>query len=436
MPPEIIGVITIALLLPLIILGIHVALALGVLSILGMWWITGNLNIALNLVGNTAYATVNDYVFGVAPMFMLMGLLANLSGSSDDAYNAAQIIFRRIRGGIAMATVMANAIFAAITGTSVASAAIFSKIAVPQMERLGYQRRFSLGTVTGSSVLGMLIPPSYYLIVYGIVTEESIGKLFVAGVGPGLVLLVVYIIGIVVMGKLRPETMGELPEIEGFDSQMVSTFLKPWPIVVLVALVIGGIYGGFFTPTEAGGIGAAGALVLAIAKKRMNKNALWDVVMETGYTTASIYFLIITAAMYSRMLTISGLPSLISGYVAALDVAPLVIIIAFCMIFIVLGAFLDGTSIMVLSIPLMYPIVTGLGFDAIWFGVLTVFACEMGLLTPPFGLCVFVVKSAVECECTVEDIFFGAFPFLIMMTLVLCLLLVFPGITLWLVRQM
>ena len=158
MTPEIIGVITIALLLPLIIMGIHVALALGVLSILGVWWITGSLDIAINLVGNTAYATVNDYVFGVAPMFMLMGLLANLSGSSDDAYNAAQIIFRRIRGGIAMATVMANAIFAAITGTSVASAAIFSKIAVPQMERLGYQRRLSLGTVTGSSVLGMLIP--------------------------------------------------------------------------------------------------------------------------------------------------------------------------------------------------------------------------------------------------------------------------------------
>jgi C4-dicarboxylate transporter, DctM subunit len=429
MDPLHIALLTILMLMVAILMGVHVGVALAAISLVGMWWITGNFYVGAKLLATTSYKAVMDYIFGVVPMFVLMGLLANLSGASKELYNSANAVFGRMKGGLGIATVMANAVFAAITGVSVASAAVFSKIAMPQMSRLGYNKRFALGTVAGSSVLGMLIPPSILLIIYGVLAEEAIGKLFMAGIIPGLLMTLVLSAGIYIMVLARPQIGGnQLAEERGG----LSAFLKPWAFIVLIGVVLGGIYAGFFTPTEAGAIGAFGAFILVILKGRMNLKTLWSTLLETGYTTASIFFLLISAQMYSRMLTISGLPAETSEWVTSLPVAPIVIIIMFVLIFVMLGAILDSTSILLVTIPLLLPVVKSLNYDVIWFGVVSVVAVEMGLLTPPFGMVVYAMKASLVETATLEDIFAGSFPFLLMILLVLILLIMFPWLSVWL----
>ena len=437
MEPTTIALITIGILMVAILCGVYVGVALAATSVLGLWLIKGSFTAGLMILGSTSYRAVMDYVFGVVPMFILMGLLANLSGASKELYDSANALFARIRGGLGIATVLANAIFAAITGVSVASAAVFSKIAIPQMERLGYDKRFALGTVAGSSVLGMLIPPSILLIVYGILTEEAIGKLFAAGVIPGILLSVVLSIGIYIMVLMKPSIGGERPVVDENEQQhFFRTLFRPWAFLVLIALVLGGIYIGWFTPTEAGAIGAMGAFLLSAIKRQLSVTALWNVLLETGYSTASIFFLLITAQMYSRMLTISGLPGKVSGFVTAMPVAPIVIILMFMAIFLILGAFLDSTSILLVTIPLMMPAITSLNYNLIWFGVVSVVAVETGLLTPPFGMVVYAMKATLGDQTTIEEIFAGSFPFLIMMLVVLAILIAFPGLSTWLPSMM
>lgn len=433
MDPIVIALITIMLLMVAILLGIHVGVALALMSVIGMWWITGNFMVAIKLLGTTSYRAVMDYIFGVIPMFVLMGLLANLSGASKQLYDAANMLMARLRGGLGIATVIANAIFAAITGVSVASAAVFSKIAIPQMLRLGYDHKFSLGIVAGSSVLGMLIPPSILLIIYGVLTEEAIGKLFIAGIVPGILLSIVLALGIYLMVLIRPDFGGGRPEIKkiGFKNFLYTLF-KPWTFIALICLVLGGIYLGFFTPTEAGAIGAFGAFILALVKGKMKWKDLWKTLLETGYTTASIFFLLISAQMYSRMLTVSGLPSETSKFVTALAVPPIVVIIMFVVIFLILGAILDSSSILLVCIPLMLPVIHTLNYNIIWFGIVSVVAVEMGLLTPPFGMVVYAMKSSLEEDVTIEEIFMGSFPFLLMIAFVLSLLILFPWLSVWL----
>lgn len=433
MEPTTIALITIGILMIAILCGVYVGVALAATSVLGLWLIKGSFTAGLMILGSTSYRAVMDYVFGVVPMFILMGLLANLSGASKELYDSANALLARIRGGLGIATVLANAIFAAITGVSVASAAVFSKIAIPQMERLGYNKRFALGTVAGSSVLGMLIPPSILLIVYGILTEEAIGKLFAAGVIPGILLSVVLSLGIYIMVLIKPSLGGERPVVDETEQRhLFRTLFRPWAFLVLIALVLGGIYIGWFTPTEAGAIGAMGAFLLSIIKRQMSVTALWNVLLETGYSTASIFFLLITAQMYSRMLTISGLPGKVSAFVTAMPVAPILIILMFMGIFFILGAFLDSTSILLVTIPLMMPAITTLNYNLIWFGIVAVVAVETGLLTPPFGMVVYAMKATLGDQTTIEEIFAGSFPFLIMMLIVLAILIAFPGLSTWL----
>ena len=430
MDPLFIGIFSIFLLLGAILLGIHVGISLASVSVIGVWWITGDLNIALKLLGATSYRGVMDYVFGVLPMFILMGSLANVSGASKELYDAANMIFSKVRGALAITTVLANAVFAAITGVSVASAAVFSRIAVPEMKRLGYDHRFALGTVAGSSVLGMLIPPSGLLIIYGILSEEAIGRLFVAGIFPGIVMGGVLALGIYLMVLVKPELGGMRPEFKDLSGAgMVRAILAPWTVVVLVAVVLGGIYAGFFTPTEAGAIGAFGALLLALFKGRLNRNSLWKTLLETGYVSASIFLLLICAQMYSRMLVISGLAAHFSRFVTSLPIPSFMVILMFILVFIALGAILDSTSILLVCIPLMLPAVKSLGYDPIWFGIVAVVAVEMGLLTPPFGMVVYAMKAVLTDETTIEDIFRGSFPFVFMIFIVLIILIAFPWLS-------
>ena len=428
-----IAFLSIALMLLLIYSGMHVAIALIMLSFGGVWLLRGNFDIASNMLVLAFKDAISDYLFGVVPLFVLMGLLVAVAGIGRDTFEVAAQVFRRVMGGLGIATVAANAVFAAITGISIASAAVFTKVAVPEMIRHGYTPKFSVGVVAGSSVLGMLIPPSLLFILYGVLTEQSVGSLFIAGVIPGILLSVVYCIGIFAMGKWWPDFIGGprpgaaevAPEHLMGLGEMAN---KLFPIVLLVALVLGGIYGGYFTPTEAGAAGALGALVISVAKRRLTWASFWQVLVQTGHTTSSICFLIIGASLYSRMLAMSGMPGWLGSFVLESGMGATGILIALMLVIIALGTILDSASIMLLTLPIAIPILSGMNVDLIWLGVLTVLAVEIGLLTPPFGIAVFVVKATLgpDSKITLNEIFAGALPFAAMMLFVLILVFLFP----------
>jgi tripartite ATP-independent transporter DctM subunit len=426
-----IGLVSVALMLVLIYAGMYVAVALTLLSFLGVWIIRQDVGIASNLLALAVNDAISDYIFGVIPLFVLMGLLVAVADIGKDTFDVANQLLRRVRGGLGIATVAANAVFAAITGISIASAAVFTKVAVPEMLRHGHTKRFSVGVVAGSSVLGMLIPPSLLLILYGVLTEKSVGDLFIAGIIPGVLLAVAYAIGIVVMGRLWPSFVGGKAAASADDPPLMSVLEmagKMVPVVLLVALVLGGLYGGLFTAVEAGAVGAAGALVLAIAKRRLGWESLWRVLVETAHITAAICFLIIAASLYSRMLAISGVTELLRTLIVDSGFGFWGLLAIYVAIVLVLGTILDSSSIMLITIPLVLPALTGFGTDLIWFGIVTLLAVEIGLLTPPFGIAVFVIKATLgpASPITLNDIFAGAAPFAAIMFLMLLAVIAFP----------
>lgn len=435
MTPFEIGLFALAAMGVLVLTGMHVPIALMLCSFLGMWAIRGSPELAARMLGLAANDAIASYFFGVVPLFVLMGFIVSEAGLGRDAFDVGNTIFRRIRGGLGVGTVGANAIFAAITGISIASAAVFTKIAVPQMIRHGYKPRFAVGVVAGSSVLGMMIPPSLLLILYGILTEQSIGDLFIAGIGPGLLLALFFGLGIVLMAILTPGFVGS-PETPKDDALAGSELLiKGFPITLLIVLVLGGIYGGFFTPVEAGAIGAIGALVIGLIKGTLPPRALLKVLVDTGLVTASICFLIIAAQMYSRMLAFSGVPAGFGEFVATADIGFWSLMLLYVVVLVAMGMILDSSSIMLILVPLMLPVVQPMGIDLIWFGIVTVLAVEIGLLTPPFGISVYVIKSTLDdASIALGDIFRGAFPFALMMAMVLGLVLAFPVLATGLVR--
>jgi len=411
----------------------YVAVALTMLSFISVWLIRGDAGIAANLLALAVNDAISDYVFGVVPLFVLMGFLVSVAEIGKDTFQVANQALRRVHGGLGVATVAANAVFAAITGISIASAAVFTKVAVPEMLRHGYSPRFSVGVVAGSSVLGMLIPPSLLLILYGVLTERSIGDLFIAGIVPGIVLALSFAIGIVLMARFRPGWVFSdvTREHTGEDEPLIAVtemVAKMLPIAVLIALVLGGIYGGLFTPVEAGAVGAAGALIIAAAKRRLDWQVLWKVLVETAHITAAVCFLIISASLYSRMLAISGVTELLRGLILDTGFGFAGLLAAFILVALVLGTILDSSSIMLVTIPLALPALVGFQTDLIWFGIVTVIAIEIGLLTPPFGIAVYVIKSTLgnDSPITLKDIFAGAFPFAVIMFLVLLLVIAVP----------
>lgn len=411
----------------LVMMGMFVPIALIAMSFVGVWAIKGSPLLAAKMLGLAANDAISSYFFGVVPLFVLMGFLVSESGIGRDAFDVANALFRRIKGGLGVGTVAANAIFAAVTGISIASAAVFTRIAVPEMRRHGYTPRFAVGVVAGSSVLGMLIPPSLLLILFGLLTEQSIGDLFLAGVIPGILLALFFAGGVVAMAVFTPgfvgHDLGQGDEVYS-PAELAS---KGLPLVVLIGLVLGGIYAGYFTPVEAGAIGALGALALGLLKRRLSLAALWRVLVETGLVTASVCFLIIAAQMYSRMLAFSGVPSAFGTMAATADLQLMGLILLYVAVVILLGMILDSSSIMLILVPLMLPILQPMGVDLIWFGIVTVIAIEIGLLTPPFGISVYVIKSTLDDpDITLWDIFVGAAPFAAIMLVVLGLVIAFP----------
>jgi tripartite ATP-independent transporter DctM subunit len=382
-----------------------------------------------------AQGTISEYVFATVPLFVLMGLFVSVSEIGRDSFRAAERVFGRLRGGLGVATVAANAVFAAITGISIASAAIFSKIAVPEMIARGYTARFAVGLTAGSSVLGMLIPPSLLLIIYGILAEVSIGALFLAAIVPGVLLAGAFAIGVVGMAFVWPGFVGETHRDDTGDRlRRRDTVIAVLPVCTLIVLVLGGIYGGVFTPTEAGAAGAFAAMCLALLKRRLTWHRLWNVIRETGQVSVAILFLIISASTFSRMLTLSGLPADMAGTLSGLGLGMAGFLAAYLLLLILLGMVLDSTSILLILMPLALPVVAELGGNLIWFGIVTVIGVEIGLLTPPMGISVFVIKASLnDPRISLWDIFAGALPFAAAMLLTLILIIAFPPIVTFLV---
>lgn len=435
MDPIIIGIISVCVLIILVVLGVHIGVALSLVSVSGLWLITGSPDTAISILASTFYSAIRDYVFAVVPMFILMGVVLSKADLTQELFDAAAVLLYKVHGGLAMATVLANAIFAAIVGSSVASAAAFSKIAMEPMNRLGYSKSLSLGTIGGSSVLGMLIPPSILFIVYGILTQQSIGKLFVAGIVPGILLTLMYCIGIAVMLKFKPGLVDREKEKQSKTASLKElglSLFKPWPIALLIVVVLGGIYGGLFTPTEAAGVGVVGSFIIAFTKRKLTLSKFKEIILDTCITSGSILFLLMAAQVYSRMVAISGLVSWLNKFILGLDIPPTAIVTVFVIMIILMGCLIDSISILLLTIPLIIPIITSLKMDMIWFGVVTVVAVETGLITPPFGMSVYTIKSSLGGEVTLEQIFSGVLPFLLMMLLSIAILITFPILSTWL----
>ena len=422
-----IGWISLAMMVLLIVSGLQVAVALLLLSLAGVWMIKGSFETATSLLAQASIDSIASYDFGVVPLFVLMGLLVAVAGVGKDVFEVADRMFYRVKGGLGIATVAANAGFAATTGISIASAAVFTRVAVPEMLRFGYGARFSVGVVAGSSVLGMLIPPSLLMILYAFLAEQSVGTMFIAGVLPGVLLAVVYGVGIWAMAHFWPSYVGGGGKVERPPMSAGEFVAKLVPINALIVLVLGGLYGGLFTATEGGAVGAAGALIIALARRRLDRAGLWRVLVETGQITVSVLFLIISANLYSRMLTLSGLPQAIVGAMAQAHFGVAGFFVVYIAIVLALGCIIDSGSIMLIVLPLLLPVARSLGLDLVWFGVITVIAVEIGLLTPPFGLSVYVVKSTLnDPRIGLADIFAGTLPFTVMMFAVMLIVIFVP----------
>ncbi len=436
-----VGLFSVLAILVLIYAGLYVPVALGLVSFVSVWLLRGSVEAPVYLLTLAASNSLEDYVFGVIPLFVLMGLLVSHSGLGRDIYDVANYTLRRLRGGLGVATVAANAAFAAITGVSIASAAVFTRVSVPEMMRFGYKPRFAVGVVAGSSVLGMLIPPSVMLIIYALITEQSVADLFTAGIVPGIVLSLAYTVAIITMAYVFPDYIGGQDEASKAMQRQQATMsvkellVKTLPLVVLVLLVLGGIYGGLFTPTEAGAVGALGALVTALLKRKLNRSALWSVLVETGHIAASILMLIVAATMYSRMLALSGLPSDLGEWISQAEIGLYGILTIYVILLILMGTILDTTSIILIMVPLFVPVMEPYGISLVWFGIVTIVGAEIGLLTPPLGIACYVIKATLADEerISLYDIFAGAFPFAVIMLAVLILLIAFPSISLVLV---
>jgi tripartite ATP-independent transporter DctM subunit len=426
--------ILIASLLVLVALGVHIAIALGVASALGIYFVTDDVHVVTTMLGSTAYESLRDYVFAVIPLFMLMGEFIARSGAVTDLYRGINRLLKRLPGRLAIATVLGNALFSFVTGVSIASAAAFSRVSYPEMKRFGYHRGFALGVVAGSSCLGMLIPPSVLMIVWGILTEKSIGQIFLAGVLPGLLLTAMFVAYIFASALLRPGVVGggaDMNADKGTDEMPLSAIVISFGgILAVIFAVLGGIWFGVFTPTEGAGAGALIGLALGISKG-MRYKAIIESILSVGRTSAPILLLLVTASLYSRALAMTGVSSAIQDLFLRSGITPFLIIVIMVVVWFLLGMVIDSISIMLLTVPIFAPIAEQLGYNPIAFAIIGILAIEAGLLTPPFGLLVYTVKAAVQDDdpgISLGDIFRSSTPYWVIMLIAMTLIILIPGI--------
>ncbi len=426
------------LLIVLILLGTHIGVALAVCSGLGVWLMLGSFEAAVSILGNTAYEAVRKDVFAVIPLFVLMGDFISRSGAASDLYRICDRSLKHLPGRLAIATIAGNTVFAAVTGVSIAAAAAFSRIAYPEMKKVGYKQTFALGAVAGSACLGMLIPPSVLLIVWAILTEMSVGALFIAGILPGILLAVLFSAYVIIAATSKPEIAPAFTEplVPLTQEEVRSELIGGIGILFLIMLVIGGIWTGLFTPTEAAGFGAIGALLIGIAKG-MRWNDIVAAIFQAGRTTAPIMFLLITAQMYSRLLAIGGAVNFIQGLFADAGLEPWMLIALMMVVWIILGMLIDSVSIILLTVPIFAPIAMTTGVDPLAFAIFGILVIEAGLLTPPFGLLVYTVRGSVtDPTATLSKIFIGSTPYFILILVAALVVLWVPVLATWLPKVM
>jgi len=430
--PDAVAVIGFLALFGLMLLRVPVGMAMGLVGVTGYAYIAGP-GPALKLIGQSSMRTVTDYTFGVIPMFMLMGAFVSVSGVSRELFRAANAFIGHMRGGLGVATVLACGGFAAICGSSVATAATFSSVAYPEMRRFGYPQSFSTGVIAAGGTLGAMLPPSTVLAVYAILTQQDIGKLFMAGIVPGLLAMVMYVITIMIIVRLRPDW---LPR--GEQKSWAERFhgLKDvWAPLVLFMFVIGGLYGGFFTPTEAGGVGASGAFLLGVLRGKLDRAGIREALLSATRTSAAVFTVLIGALLFGYFLTITQVPQKLTEMLTGLGVGRYGVLAMIMVMYLVLGCLMDAMAMIILTVPIIYPVILQLGFDPIWFGVIIVMTVELGLIHPPVGMNVFVIKSVVK-DVSFTTIFKGVIPFVVTDLLRLLILISFPIIALWLPSKM
>lgn len=421
-----------AILFGLLLLRVPIGVAMGLVGV-GGFGLLAAWNPALNLLAISPIRTVTDYSLGLIPMFILMGSVASASGMSSELYRAANAFMGHRKGGLAMATITACGGFSAISGSSVATAATMSKVALPEMKRYGYPDTIATGTIAAGGTLGILIPPSIVLAIYGVLTDTDIGRLFIAGIIPGFLAIIMYLITVRVYLAWRKI---DLPVQERAPwSERFASLKGIWAIILLFAFVIGGIYGGIFTPSEAAGMGAAGAIIISAVRGRLGWKKLFQCLLESIQVTAGIFMILIGAILFGYFLTITQVPQKIANYLLALDLGPYPTLLIILLFLLLLGCILDAMAMIILMIPILFPVAMALGFDPIWFGIVVVMTVELGLITPPIGMNVFVINSLAR-HVSLQKIYAGVLPFVATDIIRLGLILLFPALVLFLPNTM
>ena len=407
---------------------VPLAIAMGLVGFAGLWWMRG-LNPALASVTSTVYEAGFEYTLSVVPLFILMGNFVTRAGMSRELYRAAYTLVGHFRGGLAMATVMACAGFGSVCGSSIATAATMTKVAYPSMKGHGYSGQLAAGAIAAGGTLGILIPPSTILVIYGLVTETSIGKLFAAGMVPGLLAVFMMCLTISYI-TWRDPSSGPAAERSGW-AERFDAMKDVWAVAVLFVIVMGGIYGGVFTTTEGAGIGAFGAFIIALLRKSLNVSVTLDILIESARTTGMLFMILVGALVFANFVNFTTLPSDLKSLVSTHNISPVAVMIAICAIYIVLGAAMEELSMVLLTLPVFFPLVVSLGFDPVWFGIVIVLVVMIGLISPPVGMHMFVVRNMLP-ELSTATIFKGVMPFVYTLVVVLALLVAFPQIALFL----
>ena len=432
MTPTTIGIIGLAFLFIFLILRMPVAIAMLVVGFIGTWVMNGTTP-ALTSLSGEAFEIVSFFELSVVPLFVLMGNLAGVSGMSKDLYEAAYKWFGHFRGGLASATIVGCAGFAAMSGSSIAAAVTMGRVALPEMKRFNYGDSLATGAVAAGGTLGILIPPSTGMIIYAILTEQSIGKLFIAGVIPGLLLTSLFLVAIYIVTTLKPE-LGPAGQ-KATLSEKIGSLKNAGTIIFIVAITIGGIYFGWFTPVEAAGVGAFLTLTVALLRKNLSWENTKFVVFQTLRTTATVFMILIGAHVFIPFMALSEIPSDLVSFLTSINVGDLGVLIIILVTYVVLGTFLEGLAMLVLTLPIVYPLILELGLSPIWFGVVVVIVLEMGLISPPVGVNVFVVKG-IAPDVPMNTIFRGIWPFWFAMGLCLAILVALPELALFLPQTM
>lgn len=433
MDPIVVGIIGTVFAFLLLFLGMPIALALMLTGFLGIWHLA-SLHAAYPIAARVIYAVSSQYAYMVIPLFLLMGAFASSSGLIENLYRSFDKWLRRFPGGLGAATIAACAGFAAVSGSAVATAAAMGSIAYPEMKKFNYSPRLATGTIAAGGTLGFLIPPSIGFVVYGMLVEQSIGKLLVAGILPGLALAVTFIAIIVVQVRLNPSLAPTSPGTVSWKEKLLA-LNGVWEILLVFLIVMGGIYLGWFSPTEAGATGATLLFFVALFKRKLNYSSLFKGMQEAIRVSVMVLFLVAGASVFSYFLALSTIPAQLANWVVGLDVSRFVVLGIILLIYFFLGCFIDAVSMMVLTLPVIFPLILRLGFDPIFFGVLCVLMMQVGLITPPMGLNLYTIAGSAK-DVKLEDIFAGAIPFVIPIIIIVVLIVIFPEIALYLPERM